>query len=510
MSSDEKNEDATTNKNQPQEDGPPTEKFKSKKHHSRCSLCNKTRKTVESNGYILVRLGCHHKFCTQCLKKFSQEQMNDDKSTSILCPICHYPLRDKEIDNIDPTYNQTLEERFLRHTIKDDEYVTCPKCHEGFIYTAGKIAGITKDKNGELIRPKPLESLRKFRAECIKCGTIFCVNCGSVPFHEGLTCEEEKLVKSGIVCRFCVECPAVEGIEEDVCHRICWHNECKKCLPEACMHVSRCGHACCGIRGEKKHFGCARCRSKRSKCSICLSSCTLSPSVVLKCGHPCHKNCLVDLYNEKKVMKGKVDVPRCNNSMICKAVPYHSCVKEDAEKWEEIDSKIEEITKERMIEEDIENESVHVNNPEDKDYYKQPLKFAHDNFVFYFCDKCHQPYYGGHKDCEADLDDDVDIDDDFICLRCQRQFLNVDCPKHGNKTMVYKCFFCCNPASAFCWGRVYFCSECHKNPRNAMRPPFPKCDGKCQFAPHAENGQRVVTGYCLECEVEKEKKMIKM
>ena len=40
-----------------------------------------------------------------------------------------------------------------------------------------------------------------------------------------------------------------------------------------------------------------------------------------------------------------------------------------------------------------------------------------------------------------------------------------------------------------------------------MHPPFHVCDGKCKFSPHAENGERVVTGYCMKCELEKEEKM---
>ena len=494
-----------------------TDKQKDAKSQDRCSICHKSKKKLEEDNEKLIKLECHHKFCSQCLKNFTDEQMSDEKNLNIRCPICNYPLRDKEVDHIDPSFNQTLDERFIKHTVKDDQLITCPKCKEGFIYKAGKTAGITKDQNGELIRPQPLESLRKYRAECSKCGTVFCVNCGCVPFHEGLTCEEKELVKNGVVCRFCREFPAVSGVDQNVCHRVCWHDECKKWLPKACMHVCHCGHACCGVRSEKKHFGCAVCRSKRSPCTICLQSCTVCPSVVLRCGHPVHRSCLVEMYKKREKMSGKVDIPRCRHNMECDAIPYNECVKDEAEKWIEIDQKIDQLIKERMVEEDTENEECHVKNPDDKDYFNQPYKFAKDNFVFYFCKKCHQPFYGGHKECEIEEEENNDNDDDvddensgYTCLRCQRVFLDVDCKIHGHNSMVYKCFFCCNPAVTFCWGRVYFCSECHKNPRNAMREPFPVCDGKCQFAPHAENGKRIVQGYCLMCELEKEKKTIKI
>lgn len=95
------------------------------------------------------------------------------------------------------------------------------------------------------------------------------------------------------------------------------------------MTLCNCGHSCCGILGETNHFGCAKCN--KLKCSICDQSCTESPSVLLKCGHPVHKKCLISYYNSIEE-KGKVVIPKCNHNHSLTEIPYHECVKDIAQK----------------------------------------------------------------------------------------------------------------------------------------------------------------------------------
>jgi hypothetical protein len=33
-----------------------------------------------------------------------------------------------------------------------------------------------------------------------------------------------------------------------------------------------------------------------------------------------------------------------------------------------------------------------------------------------------------------------------------------------------------------------------------VKGPWPQCDGKCQFSPHAPNGTKKIHGYCRTCE----------
>ena len=270
------------------------------------------------------------------------------------------------------------------------------------------------------------------------------------------------------------------------------------------MHVCDCQHACCGLKNEKEHFGCSLCSQKVSTCVICEDSCTTSPSVLLRCGHPCHKNCLEKFY-EILSEKGRIRIPRCNFNFTCQEIPYHDCVKKYADRWIEISNKIEEMIQMRMKIEDTENEVDHVKNKNDPDYFNKPLQYARDFFVFYICDKCHEPYYAGHKDCQL-ADDNMD-NAPHQCLKCNRQFMDKICPKHGETGMVIKCMFCCSPSIWFCFGTTYFCDPCH-SARKDLHGPYPNCDGHCKFAPHAPNGERKITAYCVLCEQEKENQMI--
>ena len=66
-------------------------------------------------------------------------------------------------------------------------------------------------------------------------------------------------------------------------------------------------------------------------------------------------------------MSGKVKIPRCRHNMTSDAIPFHECVKDEAEKWIEVDKKVDQMMKDKMIEEDTANEENHVKNKDNKD-----------------------------------------------------------------------------------------------------------------------------------------------
>lgn len=468
-----------------------------------CSSCNKPFSISQNNQNNYIGLACGHSFCINCLQRLLSAQIKIQTNLELHCPICSHPLNDPEIDKINPEYTKIMTKRFASQF---GQTVLCPKCKSDFILEPGSVAQITVDLKGEKIRPAALECLRQYRVSCPICQTNFCANCNSIPFHDGFTCDEQKLLDDDIVCRFCQEYPAVGCRDLDACHRVCWRQECRECLPQSCMHVCDCGHACCGLKNEQNHFGCALCSQKVAYCVICHDSCTTSPSVLMKCGHPIHKSCLQMYYNGLD-LKGRLHIPRCNFDFTCQCVPYHECVKDVAQKWIDLNMKIEELIAMRMKIEDTENEPDHVKNENDPDYFNQPLKYARDFFVFYLCDKCHEPYYAGHKDCGND--DQNSHNGPHECMRCNRQLLNVICPKHGQNGMIFKCMFCCSPSIWLCYNNTtYFCDPCHRRAGSVENGPFPQCDGHCKFAPHVPNGQRTITAYCVLCEQEKENALL--
>lgn len=50
---------------------------------------------------------------------------------------------------------------------------------------------------------------------------------------------------------------------------------------------------------------------------------------------------------------------------------------------------------------------------------------------------------------------------DLVCPDCSNKNA-IGCPKHGKDFLAYKCKFCCNYASWFCWGNTHFCEPCHE------------------------------------------------
>ena len=463
-----------------------------------CASCNKP--ILDQNQTI--ELSCKHSFCIKCLRRLTAIQINIETNYELHCPICSRPLNDNEIDKIDPNYTKIITDRFASQF--GSSIVICPKCKADFILEPGSVAQITVDLKGEKIRPEALEYLRQYRVTCPICQTNFCAKCKSIPFHEGFTCDEQKLLDDDIICRFCQEYPAIGCRNKDACHRVCWRQDCQNYLSQACMHVCECGHACCGLKNEQNHFGCALCSQKVAYCVICHDSCTTSPSVLMKCGHPVHKSCLEILYQGLD-LKGRIHIPRCNFDFTCQCVPYHECVQNVAQKWIDVNNKIEEMIAMRMKIEDTENEPDHVKNKNDPDYFNQPLKYARDFFVFYLCDKCGDPYYAGHKDCGND--DENSHKGPHVCLSCNQEFVGQICPKHGETGMVIKCMFCCSPSIWFCFGTTYFCEPCH-SARKDLHPPYPPCNGHCKFGHHAQNGQRTITAYCVLCRQEKEDAML--
>eukprot|EP01029_Cantina_marsupialis_P030199 TRINITY_DN805_c0_g1_i3.p1 TRINITY_DN805_c0_g1~~TRINITY_DN805_c0_g1_i3.p1 ORF type:complete len:353 (+),score=51.24 TRINITY_DN805_c0_g1_i3:180-1238(+) len=79
-----------------------------------------------------------------------------------------------------------------------------------------------------------------------------------------------------------------------------------------------------------------------------------------------------------------------------------------------------------------------------------------------------------------------------------------NCHLHGKSGIIYKCRFCCNVASHFCWGTTHFCSDCHHRQynydymTNKNSEDLPDCVGKgrCQFWKHAKGKEYSICVIC--------------
>jgi hypothetical protein len=119
-------------------------------------------------------------------------------------------------------------------------------------------------------------------------------------------------------------------------------------------------------------------------------------------------------------------------------------------------------------------------------YYNKMVDFAMHLFLFFMCYQCKKPYFAGGYQCqEANAPFDPK---ELICPACQPSSVE-DCPTHGKDWLAFKCRFCCNFANWYCWAKVHFCDNCHKdrvwqtlsefrtgkNKRKIWE--YPQCDG---------------------------------
>jgi hypothetical protein len=125
----------------------------------------------------------------------------------------------------------------------------------------------------------------------------------------------------------------------------------------------------------------------------------------------------------------------------------------------EMERKVHEKALERLSIERLENDPQIV--AADGRFYGNPLAFAMNEFMFFKCARCAEPYFGGANACE---DAAVVVDPAIlVCGPCQRVDSVSECPKHGNDFLAFKCRFCCSLATFHCWEKVRFCTPCHND-----------------------------------------------
>jgi len=133
-----------------------------------------------------------------------------------------------------------------------------------------------------------------------------------------------------------------------------------------------------------------------------------------------------------------------------------------------------------------------------------------DLFSFFKCFHCGQPYFGGRRQCENQVDSTTFDPRELVCAGCSGA---AKCSVHGQDFIHFKCRFCCSIASWFCFGRVHYCEKCHSVPyefwdySNVLKSIPPQCKGKSECAlgiEHPPNGFEEYALGCSVCELEKQ------
>lgn len=93
-----------------------------------------------------------------------------------------------------------------------------------------------------------------------------------------------------------------------------------------------------------------------------------------------------------------------------------------------------------------------------------------DELLYYICNACQMPFFGGEKICYRMLGSEPSkCPEDLICLNCEPY----SCTTHGKQFLLYKCYFCCNPATHRSFGNRYLCDRCFQSWEKSDIEPQP-------------------------------------
>lgn len=461
---------------------------------------------------------CAHPICFECIMKFINKDLY-----SVKCLKC----------------NEEVSEFFIKQLIGDEKYkelemailygvhvknaIICPNnnCKEQIIFETGNVNYNEKDDKGQKMSSKACEDYANQRCRCPTCKTEFCVNCKINPYHIGRSCEEYKIYLNSKKCKYCGV--TVNAGNKGPSSECCKHEDCKERYKDSCKKKLKCGHDCPGLATEEICMNCLNSDCKEfndkfnqdldSYCNICFTEgLGAAPCVRFDCGHIYHYHCIKSTI-EKKWIGPEINLKFCKCSLCQQwlSSSNNNEVNNMIKPYKDLEEKLIKMTEQRLKLEGLDKDK-RLNDPNDK-YYKKPLEYGLAKIQYYMCFKCKKPYFAGLKECGAQNDRDHNPSD-LICGACG-SLDGVEgvseCKKHGKDFIEYKCKFCCEISSWFCWGTTHFCESCHaKQCRHEYvtkipKDKLPKCLGaeSCKLKiKHPPNGEEFALG-CSLCRNDK-------
>ncbi|XP_024530918.1 uncharacterized protein LOC9631788 [Selaginella moellendorffii] len=479
-------------------------------------------------------------------------------------PFCRGKFRLTDIQSVSPDCFAQWEAAASDALVKNSgSFVKCPGCQvviekvESDLPPGLALSGVPEfdrtvpftelDDDGNRLSRRAMVDKAVNRFRCVVCSMDFCAACLQRPYHLGKTCEEFSLEKKALRCIYCdqvcrheikslvggndVGSSSVkdirsrleqEGVDsgwcveksdlvavERLCDRVCQEMECRQRLKQACTRNLHCGHHCCGVRGERNCLPCLEEECQKQKlsgkalasaedfCGICLVEVLRSaPSILLQCGHIVHLHCAKRQIQQgcpgPQISFGYLKCPQC------KLLMKHSKLDADMHKHLTTMDQIKARAIKRLKLEGVYDKLKASCSSDDK-----LTSLALEQYQYYMCSKCKNPYYGGKRNCGPNLVEDQGRQYDpseLVCGGCSAGADGKCKLGHGNQFVEFKCRFCCSIATFFCFGTIHFCDSCHGiwPQQHSSSYVLPQCKGP-QHCPlgiaHAPNGKE----HCLGC-----------
>ena len=476
--------------------------------------------------------------CGKCNEKhFLNHMLSPDFETCFFCISC---LRDDILSKLNILHLKYLSSNysisdFIELLHKDElskyldlklcellesgeHFIQCPSCSAKWEFVAGDNDNDSPDFNQEIgLNNKLLsdEAQRHYlshRVCCRKCNKNFCRSCNVIPYHSGFNCKLYQMYLNADKCRFCSVAlmPGEIGLNppSEALKLVCNNTSCLEKRSFSCTKLhSKCKHPCNGTLNEKYCMSCIKpdCINKHyyikqepdDYCNICFTEeLSEAPCIELDCGHIFHYQCIKkrlnikQYYDSPNVNFGFARCPLCNIR-----ISHNSLLKQELKQIQTLYRDFEQRAYDQLKQE---YGITILNNDKEKN-----IEYALKRYAFYYCNICKNPYFGGLASCR-DIAQGLNRSD-FVCSPCSG-IGQEKCKIHGKDYMVYKCKFCCNVATYFCWGNTHFCIDCHKKQENhdfmttKSKKDLPKCPGpeKCPLRlEHPPNGEEFSIGCSL-------------
>lgn len=389
-----------------------------------------------------VWFGCDHYHCVECLSKYVGDAVESKSCNDLTCPTrsCRRTLREfnsELVSVLDRDLMNKFEEGATREAMATDESVMeCERkgCENVIVFeppTAVDVPAVIveKDDAGNALDREAFVHFSTYRLRCNKCSADFCASCKTLPYHKGYTCETFTTHEAARKCRFCDEelnsdNTAPGRAPSKALRDVCNGDDCVARRALSCTKTLACGHACCGVRGERECLPCIHedCWEESGAgvdgsdfCGICWSEAhTAAPCLKLDCSHVYHAHCLMDQLDKKwsgvKIWFKFLDCAQCSEQvshpyLAAKLAPYlelQAGLKANALKRLKIEGMLRDAK---------------LTDPS-SDYYGKPELYAWHSFAFYSCHKCHKPYCGGKRNCEQARDADNTPPEELVCFDC--------------------------------------------------------------------------------------------
>ena len=195
--------------------------------------------------------------------------------------------------------------------------------------------------------------------------------------------------------------------------------------------------------------------------------------LTLSCGHKWHTHCLMEqLQTAQPNSSERLLFTGCQCAK-CGQICNHPDLEHLTRTTDALRDKVYQLVQEQLSLDEPQlwkKTNAIVNEDERQRATHALVQEGLRKYAFYLCAHCKEPYFGGTIDCADQFREDGfrESADERLCVACTPKS-QVIChnPLEHRGQLVWKCRYCCRPATHLCYGTVHFCDDCHE--RNSQR-----------------------------------------